>query len=168
MSVSAKIEVYGIKDALKELNKIDPTLRKQITKDAKAVAKPVVSDAQSKYPPTILSGMKYSWTQKSKQKFPYDQGKARKGVTVKVDTGKKNVGTIVIIQKDPAAAIIDMAGKKGGTSAQSDRFISALTMMFGMPSRVMWPAYDSNADAVNKNMVELVEQVMSAVGRKMV
>ena len=168
MSVSAKIEVYGIKDALKELNKIDPVLRKQITKDAKAVAKPVVSDAQSKYPPTILSGMKYSWTQKSKQKFPYDQGKARKGVTVKVDTGKKNVGTIVIIQKDPAAAIIDMEGKKGGTSAQSDRFISALTMMFGMPSRVMWPAYDSNADAVNKNMVELVEQVMSAVGRKMV
>ena len=168
MIVSAKIEVYGVKDALKELNKIDPALRKQITKDAKAVAKPVVTDAQSKYPPTILSGMKYNWTQKGKQKFPYDQGRARKGVTVKVDTGKKNVGTIVIIQKDPAAAIIDMAGKKGGTSAQSDRFISALTMMFGMPSRVMWPAYDSNADAVNENMVELVEQVMSAVGRKMV
>lgn len=37
MPVSAKIEVYGVKDALKELNKIDPTLRKQITKDAKEV-----------------------------------------------------------------------------------------------------------------------------------
>ena len=60
MAVGAKIEVYGVKDALKELNKIDPTLRKQITKDAKDVAKPVVTDAQSKYPPTILSGMKYN------------------------------------------------------------------------------------------------------------
>ena len=168
MPVSAKIEVYGLKDALKELNKLDSTLRKQITKDAKEVAKPVVSDAQSKYPVTILSGMKYNWVQKGKQKFPYDQVRARKGVSVKVDTGKRNVGTIVIIQKDPAAAIIDMAGKKGGTSAQSDRFISALTMMFGMPSRVMWPAYNSNADAVQKNMVELVETVMTAVGRKLV
>ena len=168
MPVSAKIEVYGIKEAFKELNKLDPILRKQITKDAKEVAKPVVSDAQAKYPPVILSGMKYNWVQKGKQKFPYDQMKARKGITVKIDTSKKNVGTIVITQKDPAAAIIDMAGKKGGTSAQSDRFISALTMMFGMPSRVMWPAYNSNADAVQKNMVELVATVMAAVGRKMV
>ena len=168
MPVSAKIEVYGIKEAFKELNKLDPTLRKQITKDAKEVAKPVVSDAQAKYPPVILSGMKYNWVQKGKQKFPYDQMKARKGITVKIDTSKKNVGTIVITQKDPAAAIIDMAGKKGGTSAQSDRFISALTMMFGMPSRVMWPAYNGNADAVQKNMVELVATVMAAVGRKMV
>ena len=168
MPVSAKIEVYGIKEAFKELNKLDPILRKQITKDAKEVAKPVVSDAQAKYPPVILSGMKYNWVQKGKQKFPYDQMKARKGITVKIDTSKKNVGTIVITQKDPAAAIIDMAGKKGGTSAQSDRFISALTMMFGMPSRVMWPAYNGNADAVQKNMVELVATVMAAVGRKMV
>jgi hypothetical protein len=168
MPVSAKIEVYGIKEAFKELNKLDPILRKQITKDAKEVAKPVVSDAQAKYPPVILSGMKYNWVQKGKQKFPYDQMKARKGITVKIDTSKKNIGTIVITQKDPAAAIIDMAGKKGGTSAQSDRFISALTMMFGMPSRVMWPAYNGNADAVQKNMVELVATVMAAVGRKMV
>ena len=66
MPVSAKIEVYGLKDALKELNKLDPILRKQITKDAKEIAKPVVSDAQSKYPVTILSGMKYNWVQKGK------------------------------------------------------------------------------------------------------
>jgi hypothetical protein len=61
-----------------------------------------------------------------------------------------------------------MAGKKGGSNAQGANFNSALTLQFGLPSRVMWPAYDRNAGAVEQNMVELVERVMDAVNRNLV
>ena len=43
-----------------------------------------------------------------------------------------------------------------------------MVMQFGLPSRVMWPAYDRNAGAVEQNMVELVERVMDAVNRNLV
>jgi len=58
MSVSVSTEVYGIKDAIKELKKIDPELRKQINKDAKDIAQPIISAAKSNYPVGYLSDMK--------------------------------------------------------------------------------------------------------------
>jgi hypothetical protein len=69
------------------------------------------------------------------------------------------LSTISIIQKDPAATIIDMAGKRGGKTQSGRNMISALTFGFNRPSRVMWPAYNANAEYVNQNMVELVEEI---------
>lgn len=166
---TAGIEVYGVKEAIKELRTIDPEYRKQLNRDAKEIAAPIVSAAKSNYPATLLSGMKYNWLYRKKSlKFPYNQAKAQRGVSVKVDTAKKNQGTIVVIQKDPAASIYDMAGKKGGDSAQGSRFISALTLHFGPPSRVMWPAADVNMPTVSANMKDLIETVMEQVNRNMV
>ncbi len=161
------IEVYGVKDAIKELRTIDPEYRKQLTRDVKIVAEPVTSEAKSNYPSNYLSGMKFRWAPKGSIKFPYDQGKAQKGVSVKIDTRRGSEGTIVITQKDPAAAIIDMAGKRGGSGKRGESFTSNLSR-FGPPSRVMWPAYEHHADEVEKNMAKIVEGVMDQVNRNMV
>jgi len=168
MTVSTKLEVYGVKDALKELQKTDKGLRKEINESAKAIAQPVTSAAKSNYPIKYLSGMARPWSFKGRQLFPYDQKKAVKGVVLKIDTSKRNQGLIVIIQKDPAAAIIDMAGKKGGTGARGASMIAGLTLHFGQPSRVMWPAYERNAHLVDKEFRDLVERVMDKVGRNLV
>jgi len=167
MTVSTKLEVYGVKDALKELQKTDKGLRKKINESAKTIAQPVTSAAKSNYPIKYLSGMARPWSFKGRQLFPYDQKKAVKGVVLKIDTSKRNQGLIVIIQKDPAAAIIDMAGKKGGTGARGGMFINNMNA-FGSPSRVMWPAYERNAHRVDKEFRDLVERVMDAVGRNLV
>jgi len=164
--VSATIQVVGIQDALKTLNKIDKSLRREITKDAKKIAQPVIDDAKAAYPASLLSGMNRNWTQGKNQKFPYSQQKARSGLTVKINTKKSNLSVITITQKNPSAAIIDMAGKKGGSNAQGARFIAALTLQFGLPSRVMWPAYNRNADSVQRNMVELVKRIMDEANRE--
>jgi hypothetical protein len=153
------IQVYGIKEDLKTLNKLAPDLRRQITKDAKAIVQPVVRSASSAYPERYLSGMSRNWVQSSTKKFPYSRAKAIKGISVKVDTRKKSLSTITIIQKDPAATIIDMAGKKGGNNQAGRNMIAGLTLHFGGPSRVMWSAYEANAEYVNQNMVELVKEV---------
>jgi hypothetical protein len=167
MTATAGVQIYGVKEAIKELRNIDPEYRKQLNRDAKEVAAPAVNDARSQYPAQFLSGMKYQWAPRGKVKFPYDQSKAQRGVTIKVDTAKRNQGTIVIIQKDPAASIIDMAGKAGGRGRRGMNFVNQM-MRFGPPSRIMWPAYERNANEIEANMVVVIEQVMEQVNRNMV
>lgn len=168
MTANAHIQVFGVKEALKELRELDPELRKDLNKRAKEVVKPATDAIKAAYPGKYLSGMSRSWVSKGKQKFPYDKTAAAKAVGLKIDTGKKNRGTIVIVQKDPAAAIIDMAGKAGGQSPQGARFVDAITAQFGPPSRVMWPTYEKNASAVEQNMVDLVADLMDAVEKRLV
>jgi hypothetical protein len=153
------IQIIGIKEDLKRLNKLAPDLRRQITKDAKAIVQPVVRTAAAAYPERYLSGMSRNWKQGSNLKFPYSRAKAIKGITVKIDTRKKSLATITIIQKNPAATIIDMAGKKGGNNLAGRNMIAGLTLHFGGPSRVMWSSYNANAEYVNQNMVALVGEV---------
>ena len=167
MSVQVSTEVYGIKSAIKELKKIDPIYRKQLDKDAAQIAQPVVDAAKSAYPVEFLSGMQFKWSQKGKVKFPYTQKAAQRGVQVKVDTSKKNKGTIVITQKNPAAALIDMAGKGEGKGTRGENFVR-LMAKFGSPSRIMWPAYDAKAPQIEQNIADLVETIMEKVNRNIV
>ena len=166
MTTNTSVGVFGVKEALKELRELDPELRKEINKRAKDVVKPATDAMKAQYPARLLSGMARNWQQRGRQLLPYDQAAARRGVTVKVNTSKKSTSVISIVQKNPAAAIIDMAGKRGGSNAQGSRFIDALTALFGAPSRVMWPTYDKNNDNVNENMRQVVEDVMTAVGKR--
>lgn len=160
-----KTEVIGVKETIKELRQIDPELRKEFNRNAKNVAKPVIDRAKSSYPAQYLSGMARMWSQRNRQLFPYSQRDAQKGVVFKINTGKRATAVLTIIQKNPAAAIIDMAGKRGGSSPQGQRFISAL---FGSPSRVMWPAYESSETEVERAMMELVEDAAKTVENRIV
>jgi len=154
------IQVIGVKDVIKELRSLDPELRKQFNKDAKKVAEPVIKKAQASYPDKYLSGMARLWSQRGRQLFPYSQKDAQRGVVFKINTNRKATAILTIIQKNPAAAIVDMAGKKGGTNEQGARFIANL---FGKPSRVMWPAYESTEGQVEREMIDLVRQAAEQV-----
>lgn len=168
MTTSTKIQVFGVKEALKELNDINPDLRKRINAKAKDIAKPATDAIKNAYPAKYLSGMAGGWSRRGRQLFPYDQAAARKGVVLKIDTGKRSQSVIRIDQKNPAAAIIDMAGKRGGNTPQGQRFVEKLTAMFGPPSRVMWPTYERQGANVERNMFEVVEELMETVNKKLV
>lgn len=155
------IEVIGVKEMLRDLKEIDPEARKQFAKDAKQIASPIVVTAQSKYPAQALSGMRYRWTQNGRQLLPWDQRKAQRGVQVKVDAGRKKDGVVTIIQKDPAAAIYDMAGR--GTS---NRLGNALTAFAGNPSRVMWPSAEAHIVDVQNEMTKALDQVATDINRR--
>jgi len=168
MSVSMGVTVFGVKEALRELKDLDPELRKTINVKAKDIAKPATDAIKAQYPPKLLSGMAGKWDSQGRQLFPYDQAAARKGVVVKVDTGRKSRSVIRIDQKNPAAAIIDMAGKQGGKNKQGAMFIANLTALFGQPSRVMWPTYDRQAAQVNQQMFNVVKDVMATLNKNLV
>ena len=160
------VKMSGVKEAVKELRKIDPELRKQFNKDAKAVVRPVINAAKSNYPAQFLSGMSRPWAQNGAVKFPYVQTKARAGVKLKVDTRGKAVSVISVLQNNPAAAIIDMAGKKGGGSPRGEVFIKNLTNKFGNASRIMWPSFERHQTEVTYEMVKLINEVMKRVDKE--
>ena len=157
----ATVEVLGVEQMLRDLRQIDPEARKQFGKDAKAIASPIISAAQARYPNQALSGMKYRWTQDGRQLLPWDARKARRGITVKVDAGKRTDGVITIIQKDPAASIIEFAGKNSNAFGQQ-----LTTLAWGGPARVMWPAADAHITDVQNEMVKSIELVAGNINRR--
>ena len=159
----ATVEVLGVEQMLRDLRQIDPEARKQFGKDAKATASPIISAAQARYPNQALSGMKYRWTQDGRQLLPWDARKARRGITVKVDAGKRTDGVVTIIQKDPAASIYDIAGR-----GNSNRLGDALTAFAGNPSRVMWPSAEAHITDVQAEMTKALEQVAAEINRRIV
>ena len=166
------IEINGAKQTLRALGKFEPEMRKQFTRDAKKIAKPIVDLARSKYPHEYLSGMSRTWAPRGRALFPYSQSKARRGVQARVSSARKKNYLLAVVQKDPAAAIVDMAGKKtqgrsGAGSSRGQRFVYNLFGDFGGPSRVMWPAAEARSAAIERELSDLIDQVSVQVGSQM-
>jgi len=103
MPYKADMELVGLRDAIRSLNKIEPGLRKQFVADARRIAKPAVDNVRRGYTKVPLSGMSRKWSQNGRQLFPFTVAKAQRGVQVKVDTDRRTNNTISIVQKDQAA-----------------------------------------------------------------
>jgi len=161
----ATIKVYGVKAALKELNKINPSLRRQFTKRYKDIVKPVLQQAKLDFPKSPpLSGMGRPHTRLG----GWDGGLVAKGVVAKIDTRKgrtDNVGAFFIVQKTGWGSIYDIAGRKNPGS----QFVQNLAANgHGSASRVMWPAYLQNANQIQLSVLDLVGDVMEETNRKLI
>jgi len=91
MPIYAHVEVVGLKEALKELNTFDKSLRRQITRDYKAIVAPIERDAKqrlnslgSKSP---LSGWSRNWNP-AKTRKPFG-GKRIKDAWSKVEAEER-------------------------------------------------------------------------------
>lgn len=170
MSANIGIEVLGLKEALKELNRIDPKLRRQITKDFKQIAQPIVKGAQASLPSgPPLSGMARSWKGKSgTELMSWMDDRVSKNLKA-FTSGKKvrdsftgyrqNLGVFGVRWAGPQATIFDMAAE-GALSRN-------LTAKFGQPSRVIYRAYNAGYEDVNRQMTELVNKVMQQTNNAM-
>ena len=167
--LNTKIEVYGLKAAIKQLNSVEPGLRNEIAKDFRSVAKPVINDALALIPGTVpLSGMGRNWTTKSGFKMlPWEAGRKQK-ISAKINTKKvsefrgqiRNVGVFNIVYSGSTGTLFDMAA--------SGRLGAALSARYGDRSRVMWKAMEKNNDTVESEMRRIVETVMDKVDRNVV
>lgn len=115
------MELVGLRDAIRSLNKIEPGLRNQFVAEAQRIAEPAIQAVRKNYKEVPLSGMSRNWSQsyttkkgvdKSRLLFPFTVAKAQSGVHVFVNTDRRNDATIVIAQKDRAAAIFETAGRR--------------------------------------------------------
>ena len=114
------IQTVGLKEALRDLNKLDPGLRREIGKEIRTIVRPLTDTINQRVPGAApLSGMNHGgrtgWAR-------------RKPVAVKLDTRKPRnypsrpfrdiVSVVRVGTKDAPTAIVDMAGKAGGSSSR--------------------------------------------------
>jgi hypothetical protein len=164
MSNTKPVRVIGVQHALKQLHKINPELRKQFTKRYKDITKPVVAQAKAAFPSDApLSGMGRPHTRLG----GWDGGLVRKGVIARINTRKgrsQEVAVFVIQQRTGWGSIFDIAGRSNASS----QFVQNLMGKgYSGASRAMWPAYESNATAVQAAVIELVADVRDTVNRNL-
>ena len=111
MATDLTIQVNGVKDAVKYLNQVEPGYRKAYVANMKQIAKPMTDAMQSQYDDSKFpSGTKRNWSPGGRQVFPLSASKAVRGVGVRVNN-KKRGAAFSVMQKNPAAAIFDIAGR---------------------------------------------------------
>ncbi len=165
MSVTTSVNVFGVQAALKELNKVNPKLRREFTKRYKDIVKPVVVQAKAKFPSEApLSHM----ARPHARLGGWDGGLVKKGVIAKINTRKSRtdeVAVFMVQQRTGWGSIFDIAGRNNASS----QFVQNLMNKgYGNASRAMWPAYESNAIQIQGAVVDLVGDVMAEVNRNLV
>lgn len=148
MSLTPSFNPTGIASTLKDLNQIDPQLAKAARTRIKEAANPLVAAARGFIPTdSPLSGMTRS------KRLGWRSGSVRSGISAKVSTKPARNGHIPllsVIQKNPAGAMWDMAGRaSGGVTPQGRAMVRNLA---GRPSRSMWPAAEQTMPTVEENL----------------
>lgn len=183
MSAEVKVEVVGLKEALRALNRIDKSARRQITKDYQQIVQPVVDDIKKDIPlKPIMSGWGYKWS------ITRTVTKVKKGVKTKETkttdllpwkgneramlkpyiSGKKprtwgayvsGLGVFGIRWSAPSATIIDMAHTAHKPKAVS--MIDTLNSRLGSgKSRIMYKNWNRHQREIEENMQELISRIL--------
>ena len=157
MAETIRVDVQGVKAALRTLRRLDPDMRKQFDKNAREVVKPLMDDAKQRYTRVPLSGFNRRW----KEITPRTIGRYRSGVTFKVNTSDKRGTVFTVLQRNAAASVFDMAGRR--SSNNLSRSLEAAG--WGTASRVMWPAAETKGDAAVHELMRLVDEVAALINR---
>jgi mRNA-degrading endonuclease RelE of RelBE toxin-antitoxin system len=165
MSVSASTEIYGLKAALAELNKLDSKTKFQAVNKIKASGSEMVNRVSATYPDKApLSGMAPG--RKTAGRLSYDPKKVRKGVTIQVG-GRSVKGTIPLVtltQKNAGGAIFDIAGLRDSSSV----FVRNLNAYYGRAQRGMWRESKFIYGQATQDILKAIEEVLASVNRKLV
>jgi hypothetical protein len=172
--MKSTMQVQGIKETLRELNQIDPKLRRQITKEFKKIGAPVVQEAQNMVPQTPpLSGWGRVWqTPGSRfQMLPWDDAMARKMIDTKVSSKRpreyrgvvRDLAVVAIRWRGAVNTVFDMS--RDPETPQGAVMIDGLNNRYGRASRIMWPAMEKHKDTVENEIEQQVRIVQAAVAR---
>lgn len=205
-NVRADTKIRGLEQALKELRKVEPETVKTFRKEARMIAAPTVKKAKeefrwqasvsSSYQPdrpggrrrnkpalTPLSGMGNRRPLiRGRADTVWNATKALRGISFKLGgPAKKRRGNrayrmFSIIQNNPAGAIYDMAGKRGGWTNPTKRFEESLDSVDKAhktgngkgPSRYMYPAVTDSIPDMQEKMLLLVRRIEVLTNRRIV
>lgn len=162
MPYKADLEIVGLRDAIRSLNKIEPGLRKQFVADARRIAQPAVDNVRRSYIKVPLSGMARKWSQDGRQLFPFTVAKAQRGVQVKVDTDRRSDNTISIIQRDQAAAIFETAGRRNANSLER-----SLGELSPGRTRIIGPAVYRAKPQFESELKQSIQKVLKRVQKEL-
>jgi hypothetical protein len=162
MPYKADMELVGVRETIRALNKVEPGLRKQFVADAKQIAQPAIQNVQAKYTQVPLSGMSRKWSQNGRQLFPFTIPKAKRGVQLKVDTDRRATAIISIVQKDQAAAIFETAGRRNPNPLER-----SLGDLPPGRTRILGPAVYKARPLMEREMLAAIKRAMKRVQKEL-
>lgn len=149
-------QVYGVREAIAELRKVDPALAREAQRTIKAAAEPLAAAIRTRAARAPISGLEKGWSGRTTIRYG---GRARGGERplVRVSLTGKN------------ASIADMAGRRsGGTTPQGAGLIRALDQREGKASRYVWAEGEKRLADITAAVLEAAESVMAQVNQNLV
>ena len=162
MPYKADMELVGVRETIRALNKVEPGLRKQFVADAKQIAQPAIQRVQAAYQQVPLSGMSRNWSQNGRKLFPFTIPKAKRGVQLKVDTDRRATAIISIVQKDQAAAIFETAGRRNPNPLER-----SLGDLPPGRTRILGPAVYKARPLMEREMLDAIKRAMKRVQKEL-
>lgn len=168
-------EAEGLADAIRTLGKVDPELKKELVKQMKQAADPLVALARSLVPSAKPLTNWYGW------KGGFDPSKVKRGIKVSQrNTAQRNregqrqetIRLLSLQQTNAAGAIYDMAGKAGGHGRGSEGALRGQEMIrklneFDEPSRTLWPAAERKLGDVQNAVREAIEDMERTINEEL-
>jgi len=162
MTTNTTIEITGLKEAIRSLNKVEPGLRKQFVQDATRIAQPAIKEVQAGYTQVPLSGMARKWQQNNKKIFPFSVARAISGVKLKVDASREAVSLIYITQTNVAAAVFEAAGR-----TNQNRLGDSLGQLRPGTTRILGPAVFRKRKEIEREMLKASMDAIRLVQREL-
>lgn len=172
-TVNTDLSVFGAKEALRELNKIDKVARRQVTKDYAGIVETVITEARQLTPSQPpLSGMKHRWNPGNRgDVFPWNDAKSDRSIKAFV-SGKRprqygaytsDLAVFGIRWSSSSALVSEMSGRGPVPTAKGKEMVDNLTRRYGSPGRFLWKAYLSHQAEVERRVDILIREVMRRV-----
>lgn len=169
-------QVKGLGETLRDLGKVEPELRRTLTKEIRNVLKPLVTDINARIPAEApLSGMEHNgrtgWANRKTSVIKVDARRPRRNINAVSTSTPINV--VRIITRSAPVAIVDMAGKAGGTKSKREQkyrrpnFALELNARLGDASRFMWRDIDTKLGPVITEMEKVVADVVQQANREL-
>lgn len=164
MPIVADTQARGINEAIRELAKLDPTLRRDLKREAKQIVRPIIDDAKKRYPNTAkgrspLRGVNYNWEAIAGSGFPYDGAAARRGLRFFADIGRPNRTVIRVRQINAAAAVLEYVGR-GNALGQ------AVGARYGFRNRFLWASAEKEVPNVIREMRLVIDRMVFGINRR--
>lgn len=193
--ISDGLSVLDIRALQKRLKEIEPSLRTQLVRDAKEVAKPIVSDVKSaisRVTPNsgmLRPGARLNWNSAIDAK-----GRSHSSLDVKPQfrtslSGRSNVTSLVRVKVgNPAVSLADMGGRsgrylnagykgsgytreysyKGGTRRHkvNGQFRGVEEKIGNSPSRFIWPAAENSIPAAREAIEKILRDAYARINSK--
>jgi hypothetical protein len=189
-------EIYGIKEALKELNDFDNKYRREVTKQIGGAGQEIINEARSmvahfdnsKNNGAPLSGMVRGNLVKGRN-TSWKTDQVQKGFKVKVgvraskeryvnfnrsdDLGNRYTTQVVYGSKPYQLMVIQQNDAAGAIYDHAGRntsgtFVTNLDVEVGGQPRAVDIAVENNREAVTKKVMQIVDTVMEKTNRKLV
>lgn len=174
MTISTDIQVYGVRDSLAELRRIDPACRREAVTKIKAAGTELVALGRENYP---ASPPLRGWGEGQRGgRLAYKATKVRNGVKIEVGgrtpRGANAFPIVTMVQKDAGGALFDIAGLRNGANpgrrGPNPSFIRNLDANYGRAQRGMWRNIARIRDRAQDGIIKAVTEVAASTNRRLV